>query len=77
MIERKSKHEYRVHLSRITPKPTTVDELKEAIDWCITTFGPGGRNKKCRWRYGWVHRSADYFYFRNEKDALFFVLRWS
>ncbi len=77
MVERKSKHEYRVHLSKITPHPTTAEELREAQNWCTDTFGPGGRNKKYRWRYGWVQRTTDIFYFRNEKDAMFFVLKWS
>jgi len=42
--------------------------------WCEQSFGPGGR--KQRWRFGWTG-SDNTFYFRNEKDALLFVLRWT
>ena len=57
--------------------PYTPTGIREVIDWCTETYGPGGRNKKYRWRYGWVYREKDTFYFRTEKDALFFALRWS
>lgn len=73
MIARKSKHEYRVEIP--TKKSYTNDDLYEIIHWCTQTFGEGGRNQKCRWRYGWI--KTDIFYFRNEKDAMYFVLRWS
>lgn len=75
MIQRKSRYEYKVSLP--LSKPYTREELYEVIDWCKKTFGEGGRNKKYRWRYGWVDRVNDTFYFRNEKDALYFVLRWT
>ena len=77
MIKRKSKHEYVVDFGKIIPLPYTPDDLKEAIKWCTSMLGAGGRNKKCRWRYGWVHRNTDTFYFKHEQDALYFVLRWS
>lgn len=77
MIEKKSKHEYRVILGKTSKSPYTQDELNNVISWCSETFGSGGRNKKYKWRYGWVDRTSDIFYFRNEKDAMFFVLRWA
>lgn len=73
MIKRKSKHEFRVQLEI---KPYTHDDLQEVLQWCKDNFGEGGRNKRCIWRYGWVHRYADTFYFKFEKDALLFCMRW-
>ena len=77
MITRKSKHEYRISFGKTVPKPYTPEELRQALKWCEEIFGPSGRNKKYRWRFGWADRYEDYFYFRTEKDALFFLLRWS
>lgn len=77
MIERKSKHEFRVKLGDTSIVPYTAQGLREVIEWCTEIYGPGGRNKKYKWRYGWVHRDKDVFYFREEKDAFFFTLRWS
>lgn len=77
MIKRISKHEYRINLGDTSLVPYTPAQLREVMNWCTEIFGPGGRNKKCKWRYGWVHRDKDTFYFRQEKDALFFTLRWS
>jgi len=77
MITRKSKHEYRINFGKIVSKPYTPEDLRQALKWCAEVFGPSGRNKKYRWRFGWADREADYLYFRTEKDALFFVLRWS
>jgi hypothetical protein len=57
-------------------KDNTSEDLREVRDWCTKVFGQGGRNKKCKWRYGWVHREKDTFYFRTEEDAVFFALRW-
>ena len=77
MIERKSKHEYRVCLGNTSLVPYTPGQLHEVLEWCQAIYGPGGRNKKYKWRYGWLARGKDTFYFRNEKDALFFTLRWN
>jgi hypothetical protein len=76
MIVRKSKHEYRVSLGDTSLVPYTPEQLNEVLEWCKEIYGPGGRNSKYKWRYGWVHRVEDFFYFRDEKDALFFMLRW-
>lgn len=76
MIKRKSSHEYIVDIRE--GKPSIYDHAEELLkmrSWCHDTFGPGGRNKSCRWRYGWTH-TRNYFYFKYEKDALFFCMRW-
>ena len=75
MIKRKSKHEYQVSLG--IRAPYTPKDLQETLEWCKDTFGPGGRNKRYRWRYGWIDRYSDTFYFRRQSDAVLFVLRWS
>ena len=75
MITKISKHEYKVAVPLV--KPVTVEDLDDMRKWCTSTFGTGGRNLKYRWRYGWISGISDSFYFRNEKDALFFVLRWA
>lgn len=77
MIERKSKHEFRVALGDTSLVPYTTEDLQKVLKWCREIYGPPGRNPKHTWRYGWVVRQKDLFYFRNEKDAMFFVLRWS
>jgi len=76
MIKRKSKHEFRVHFN--SKKSLSSDEIHEIIKWCNSNFGEGGRNAKCIWRYGWFNRTkyTDIFYFKFEKDALFFCMRW-
>lgn len=77
MIKRKSKHEFIVSLGDTSLVPYTSDQIHEVREWCTEVFGPGGRNPKYKWRYGWVYRQQDTFHFRDEKDALFFMLRWS
>lgn len=71
-VERKSKYKHKVIFS-----PMQIDDEHSDIqDWCNKTFGPGGRSKKLRWRYGWTEKSNVY-YFKNSKDAMMFALRWS
>lgn len=77
MIVRKSKHEFKVSLGDTGLVPYTPMQLHEVLEWCQKNFGKGGRSKKYKWRYGWIHRDKDTFYFRQEKDALYFVLRWT
>lgn len=74
MITRKSKHEFRVKVP--VGNLVNTDLLAAMKDWCFTTFGTSGRNSEHRWRHGWVPGGQDIFYFRNEKDALLFTLRW-
>lgn len=75
MIYHKSKHEYVVKLKN--KKPITNDELHEILRWATSNFGEKGRDKKCIWRYGWIsNKNVDTFYFKYEKDAFFFCMRW-
>ena len=70
--ERKSKYKHKVIFS-----PAMMDDEHSDIhDWCISSFGPGGRSKKLRWRYGWTEKENVY-YFKSSKDAMLFTLRWS
>lgn len=77
MIKRKNKHEYVVQFGSLSTKPYTPNDLDEARKWCTTLFGPGGRNNKCQWRFGWIERDRDTFHFKFEKDAIWFTIRWS
>lgn len=69
--QRKSKYKHKVIISSRSNKSFT--EIKE---WCEQSFGPGGRSKKLRWRFGWTDKD-DTFYFKSSKDAMMFTLRWS
>jgi hypothetical protein len=69
--ERKSKYKY-----KITVPASRDTNNREMRDWCTQTFGPGGRHKALRWRFGWTGVD-DTFYFKNGKDVSMFLLRWS
>lgn len=70
--ERKSKYKHKVMFS-----PSRAgSEHTEIQDWCALNFGPGGRSKKLRWRFGWTDKT-DTYYFKSSKDAMMFTLRWS
>jgi len=70
--ERKSKYKHKVMIS-----PSRAgSEHREIKTWCEQSFGPGGRSKKFRWRFGWTDK-VDTYYFKNSKDAMLFTLRWS
>lgn len=57
--------------------PAWADPEQEEIrQWCTASFGPGGRNKRCAWRYGWTDTTNNY-YFKHEKHVMLFMLRWS
>ena len=59
------------HIQRIH----RYSDADEVYQWCEKAFGPHPKNPDawCRWyRY-----STKKFYFRDEQDAMFFVLRWS
>jgi hypothetical protein len=87
MITRKSNNEYQVVIppakklkKKILDYNALVlhhDTLREMIDWCTETFGQGGRN--LRWRYGGgnANKYGDIFVFKNERDAMWFRLRWA
>ena len=70
--ERKSKYKHKVIFS-----PMQIDnEHSDIHDWCTRMFGPGGRSRKLRWRYGWTEKENIY-YFKSSKDAMLFTLKWS
>ena len=72
ITERKSKYKHKVVFT-----PAQIDDEHSSIrDWCTECFGPGGRNKKLRWRYGWTNDSNVY-YFKYSKDLTMFLLRWT
>jgi hypothetical protein len=69
--ERKSKYKHKVMFSgQMVAKHSDIQE------WCKQSFGPGGRSKKLRWRFGWTDKN-DTYYFKSSKDAMLFTLRWS
>jgi hypothetical protein len=67
--ERKSKYKTKVMFNG------SGQQQGDMHEWCTRTFGPGGRNKHLRWRRGWTENNTT-FYFRNQKDASMFILRW-
>ena len=69
--ERKSKYKHKVLFDgRLVAKHNEIQE------WCEQSFGPGGRSRKLRWRFGWTEKH-DTYYFKNSKDAMLFTLRWA
>jgi hypothetical protein len=51
--------------------------LADITAWCESTFGPGGRNARYTWRKNWIVKQPNRFYFKQEKHAMLFALRWS
>jgi hypothetical protein len=53
-----------------------VDSWQAMMEWCIETFGPGPADGV--WTPGarWYANSAK-FWFRDEKDRAWFILRWT
>lgn len=70
--QRKSKYKHKVMVS----PSWAIGEHAKMKQWCEETFGPGGRSRKYRWRFGWTD-SVDTYYFKSSKDAMMFTLRWS
>lgn len=70
--ERKSKYKHKVVF---TPARASSEQT-EIKQWCEKTFGPGGRSRKYRWRYGWTD-TENVYYFKSGKDAMLFSLRFS
>lgn len=70
--QRKSKYKTKIVFS-----PAMANSEHHNIrDWCTEMFGPGGRGKNLRWRFGWTN-DQDTYYFKNAQDATLFVMRWS
>lgn len=72
VAERKSKYK-----TKVTFEPSwAIGEHAKIKEWCEERFGPSGRGKHLRWRFGWTDR-CDTYYFKHQKDATMFMLRWS
>lgn len=71
--ERKSKYKHKVMFDSKSQLKHPHHEVKT---WCEENFGPGGRSRKLRWRFGWTDKT-DTYYFKSGKDAMLFTLRWS
>ena len=69
--ERKSKYKHKVMF-----KGSSSERHSDIKEWCEQRFGPGGRSKKLRWRFGWTDKT-DTYYFKSSKDAMLFTLRWA
>ena len=50
--ERKSKYKHKVMVS----PSWAIGEHTKMKEWCEENFGPGGRSKKFRWRFGWTEK---------------------
>jgi hypothetical protein len=76
VTKRKSKYKTKVEFPKDwdwTNATTAATRSVIMREWCEGRFGPGGR--KSRWRFGWTNLTST-FYFKQEKDATMFVLRW-
>lgn len=69
-IYEKFKGEYKVLLSGFWS-----EHRKGVLDWCYTTFGDPGRNKRCNWRIQYSEYPCVVF-FRRDEDLLLFRLKW-
>ena len=69
--ERKSKYKHKVMFTG-----QSINRHDEIVAWCNNSFGPGGRSRKLRWRFGWTDKT-DTYYFKSSKDAMMFTLRWA
>lgn len=73
---RKVQREWEVLIDAVHTGPYFY-HIIELETWCEFTFGPGGRNSRYRWRRNWTIPYPARFYFKTEKDATFFMLRWA
>lgn len=83
-ITRKNKNLFRVEV------PDYEDKRLDTIGmakWCQTLYGEESKkgSPRFRWRYGWLRPDSNvnglittyFFYFKEEKDAVYFVLNWA
>ena len=52
-----------------------IKDYTDVIHWCREQFGPHPSQPDAWSR--WIHRYEDKIHFRDEKDYIWFVLRWS
>jgi hypothetical protein len=83
-IERKNKKLFRVEVPEYYDRPIHAMKMAE---WCQNVHGEESKKGSLNfsWRYGWVLPSFNkdilrityFFYFKSEKDAMYFVLTWA
>jgi len=70
-----TRHPKRKFKYKITLEQAYTHEFTHQVRlWCNAVFGASGHSNV--WRFGWTEQSGAY-YFQNEKDAVFFTLRWA
>lgn len=69
--------ELRIPISSILKTPYTDVDLRKFLSWLTEHYGQGGRNKKYKWRYGWISRQVDYIYFRDKTILSHAILVWT
>jgi len=69
MIQQNKQGEWRVILD------LQYNHITDMVIWCYAMLGPGGRNRKLKWRRNWIGNDIR-FYFRSKEDAIMFMLRW-
>ena len=52
-----------------------IKDYTDVVHWCREQFGPHPKSPDAWSR--WVHRYEDKIHFRDERDYIWFVLRWS
>jgi hypothetical protein len=69
--------EGRVYGARyLTVHPSNSWHWNEMMDWMVETFGPTAHDGVWTPNMRWYANNAK-FWFRNEKDLNWFILRWS
>jgi hypothetical protein len=69
--------EGRVYGSRyLTVHPSSGHSWNNMLSWCVETYGPSSVDGVWTPNMRWYANNAK-FWFRNEKDLNWFVLRWS
>lgn len=58
------------------PSKESADAWHDMIEWCVSIYGPSA--KMGVWQPGsrWYANNAK-FWFREQEDAMLFILRWS
>ena len=60
----------------LTVHPSNSSKWNEMMEWMIKTFGPTAHDGVWTPNMRWYANNAK-FWFRNEKDMNWFILRWS
>ena len=76
--------EYKLELSEgtvfgsryLTVHPSNGDKWNEMMSWMVETFGPSAHDGVWTPNMRWYANNAK-FWFRNQKDLDWFILRWS